>query len=339
MSRAIVGQYDGPSADHAFESLVAPYRPEVLAYCYRMIGSIHEAEDLTQETMLRAWRAHDRFEGRSSLRTWLYRIATRVCLTALEARGRRPLPSGLGAPTDDPDAPLRRSSELVWLEPAPDHIFGSAAVDPARVVSERADIRLAFVAALQGLSARQRAVLLLRDVLGLGAAESSEVLGTTTTAVNSALLRARRQIRDLALVADAISDPPAADLREMLDAYVAAFETGNEQELVQLLRSDVELEMPPNATWFTGRDAVVGFLSRHVLGSVGAFRMNPVHANAQPAVAAYIRRSDDTYEFHALHVLSVLGRHVSKIHVFLDEALYQPFVLPQHLDAAHGTQP
>src|SRR5260221_7078389 len=172
-----------------FTGLTGGFRGELLAHCYRMLGSAEEAEDLVQETYLRAWRSYEGFEGRSSVRTWLYRIATNVCLTAIERRGRRPLPSGLGGPAEDPEAPVVAGTEVPWLQPFPGALLAAEREDPAAVAVSRAGTRLAFVAALQYLSARQRAVLILRDVLEWPAAEVAELLGTTTTAVNSGLRR------------------------------------------------------------------------------------------------------------------------------------------------------
>src|SRR5215468_3200620 len=174
-----------------FATLTGRFRGELLAHCYRMLGSAEEAEDLVQETYLRAWRSYDGFEGRSSVRTWLYRIATNACLTAIERRGRRPLPSGLGAPAQDPQTPVVAGPEVRWLRPWPEVLVAGRGEDPAAVAASRAGIRLAFVAALQYLSARQRAMLILRDVLGWPAAEVADLLGTTTTAVNSGLRRGR----------------------------------------------------------------------------------------------------------------------------------------------------
>jgi len=174
-----------------FTGQTSRFRSELLVHCYRMTGSFDEAEDLVQETFLRAWRSYSGFEGRSSVRTWLYRIATNVCLTAIERGGRRPLPSGLGAPADDPEAPSEAASEVAWLQPFPSALVTHE--DPAAVTASRSGIRLAFIAAMQYLSARQRAVLILRDVLELPAAEVADLLGTTTTAVNSGLRRARSQ--------------------------------------------------------------------------------------------------------------------------------------------------
>src|SRR6266568_1240621 len=183
-----------------FTSLTGQFRGELLAHCYRMLGSAEEAEDLVQETYLRAWRSYGGFEGRSSVRTWLYRIATNVCLTAIERRGRRPLPSGLGGPAEDPEAPVVAGPEVPWLQPFPGALLAAEREDPAAVAVSRAGIRLAFVAALQYLSARQLAVLILRDVLEWPAAEVADLLGTTTTAVNSGLLRARTQLAQALLV-------------------------------------------------------------------------------------------------------------------------------------------
>src|SRR5258708_18283533 len=193
------------SADLA--SVADQFRGELLAHCYRMLGSADEAEDLVQETFLRAWRSYDGFEGRSSVRTWLYRIATNACLTAIERRGRRPLPSGLGAAAGDPDGPLVAGAEVPWLQPFPDALLAGGREDPAAVAVSRAGIRLAFVAALQYLSARQRAVLILRDVLEWPAAEVANLLGTTTTAVNSGLRRARAQLAQALPAEDEGAEP------------------------------------------------------------------------------------------------------------------------------------
>jgi RNA polymerase sigma-70 factor (ECF subfamily) len=182
------------TATDEFTRLTRQFRGELIAHCYRMLGSVHEAEDAVQETYLRAWRSYGGFEGRSSVRTWLYRIATNACLTALERRGRRPLPSGLGAPGEDPYAPAIAAAEVRWLEPFPDALAGSADGDPVAAALSREGIRLALIAALQHLSARQRAMLILRDVLDWPAADVADLLGSTTTAVNSGLRRARAQL-------------------------------------------------------------------------------------------------------------------------------------------------
>ena len=196
------------------------FRRELLAHCYRMSGSAHDAEDLVQETYLRAWRAYDKFEDRSSMRTWLYRIATNVCLTALEGRARRPLPTGLGQPSSDPDTPLSEPTEVPWLSPLPDSLGGSAPEDAAE---QRESIHLAFVAALQHLPPRQRAALVLRDVLRWRAAEVAEAVGTSTAAVNSALQRARASVRAAQLERDRTPEALDPEQEALLQRYVQAF--------------------------------------------------------------------------------------------------------------------
>src|SRR3954453_14532059 len=191
-------------ADGEFERLADPYRRELLAHCYRMLGSVHDAEDLVQETYVRAWKSYDKFEGRSSMRTWLHRIATNACLNALESRTRRPLPIGLGAPSSDPGDPLVEQREVPWLEPMPDAMLGG---DPAAVVAGRESIRLAVIAAMQFLPPRQRAGLVLREVLQWPATEVGQMLDMTTASVNSALQRARAQLAEAAPDADHVAEP------------------------------------------------------------------------------------------------------------------------------------
>src|ERR1700760_4243333 len=204
-----------------FTGLTGRFRGELLAHCYRMMGSAADAEDLVQETYLRAWRSFGRFEGRSSVRTWLYRIATNACLTALERRGRRPLPSGLGGPAGDPEAPVVAGPEVPWLRPLPDALLAGEHEDPASVAVSREGIRLAFVAALQYLSARQRAVLIMRDVLQWPAAEVAELLGMTTTAVNSGLRRARAQLAQVLPAEDELAETAEHDRRGVLGPVAA----------------------------------------------------------------------------------------------------------------------
>src|SRR5215471_13504502 len=204
-----------------FTSLTGQFRGELLAHCYRMLGSADEAEDLVQETYLRAWRSFGGFEGRSSMRTWLYRMATNACLTAIERRGRRPLPSGLGGPDGDPAAPLVAAAEVPWLQPLPDALLAAGHDDPAAVAASRAGVRLALVAALQYLSARQRAMLILRDVLEWPAADVAGLLGTTTTAVNSGLRRARAQLAQAVPVEDELAEPADKQQRDVLERYAS----------------------------------------------------------------------------------------------------------------------
>src|SRR5438270_10753545 len=207
-----------------FARLADPFRPELLAHCYRMLGSVHDAEDQVQETMIRAWRSYGDFEGRSSLRTWLYRIATNACLRALENSGRRPLPSGLGGPGEYPDAPLAAARpEVPWLQPIPDALVSAGSADPAEIAASRQGTRLALIAALQYLPARQRAVLILRDVLRWRASEVADLLGTTPTAVNGLLLRARARIEQAGPAQEEIREPAETSQRTLLDRYASAF--------------------------------------------------------------------------------------------------------------------
>ena len=315
-----------------FAQVADPFRRELLAHCYRMLGSVHEAEDLVQETYLRAWRAYPGFDDeRASLRTWLYRIATNACLTALKSRGKRPLPSGLGGPADDPRQPLQRLPEVPWLEPLPDAMVDPAPGDPAAIVASRAGVRLAFVAALQYLPARQRAVLILRDVLAWRASEVAGLLGTTTAAVNSALQRARAQLAAVAPAEDEVAEPDEAGRRELLDRYVAAFTNGDIGRLGQLLADDVVLDMPPYLTWFRGRDAVTGFLAGKVPRVYRARHLVRTSANGQPALASYGPCGDGLFHAHAVHVLTVRATGIERITAFLDPGLFAAFGLPRTL--------
>jgi RNA polymerase sigma-70 factor (ECF subfamily) len=316
-----------------FERLAGPFRGELLAYCYRMLGSVQDAEDQVQETLLRAWRGYGGFEGRSSVRTWLYRIATNACLRALETRGRRPLPSGLGDPAQDPDAPLAAARpEVPWLQPMPDGWFGSAPADPAAVVVSRTSMRLALIAALQYLPARQRAVLILRDVLGWRAAEVAGLLGTSVPAVNSALQRAREHLEAARPAEDEIGEPDSPAERELVGRYAAALENADMTGLVALLREDAVLEMPPLPGWFRGRAAVARFLGTKVIPGAGGFAMVPTAANGQPALAAYLRDPAGVYRAHAIQVLSVSGAGLARIVSFNDPRLFEVFGLPETTD-------
>jgi RNA polymerase sigma-70 factor (ECF subfamily) len=290
-----------------------------------MLGSIHDAEDLVQETYLRAWRAFDRFEGRSTLRVWLSKIATMACLTALETRRRRVLPSDLTPASQNPRQALSSTEPArAWLEPIPDALITGSSNDPGAIAETSAGIRLAFIAALQTLSARQRAVLILRDVLAWRAAEVADLLDTSADAVNSALRRARAQLEQSNLVQDELHDPVETELREMLDRYVDAFERADITALVGLLRADVELEMPPVPTWFTGRNAVAGFLATRLLVEPGTWRMLPTRANGQPALLIY-QRTADGYVAHGVNLLTVTDGHITRITLFLDADLVPYF--------------
>ncbi|MFI6935198.1 sigma-70 family RNA polymerase sigma factor [Streptomyces sp. NPDC050287] len=306
-----------------FVRLTGPYRRELLAHCYRMLGSVDEAEDLVQETYLRAWRSYDGYEGRASLRTWLHRIATNTCLTALESRTRRPLPSGLGGPSGAPEEPLTApATDVPWLQPLPDTL-----VDPATVVAARHSLRLALVAALQHLPARQRAVLILRDVLAWRAPEVASLLDTSTAAVKSSLQRARARLDEVAPDEDLVVEPESAADREVLGRYMAAFENADMEALLALLQDGVELEMPPNSEWFAGKKDVLRFLRARV-HEKGGIRMLPTRANGQPAVVMYVRGADDALRAHSVQVLTVESGAVARITAFLDAELPGLFGMP-----------
>jgi RNA polymerase sigma-70 factor, ECF subfamily len=313
-----------------FETHAEPYRRELLAHCYRMTGSLHDAEDLVQETLLRAWKAYDRFEGKSSMRTWLHRIATNTCLTALEGRQRRPLPTGLGAPSSDPAAELVERREVPWLEPLPDLTVDPA--DPSVIVGSRESVRLAFVAALQHLSPRQRAVLLLRDVLQWKSAEVADAIGTTTIAVNSVLQRARSQLEAVGPSSgDRLAAPESAEAQDLLDRYIAAFETYDIDRLVELFTAEAVWEMPPYTGWYQGPQAIITLIHLQCPAeSAGDMRMLPLTANGQPAAAMYMRAGPVHVPFQ-LHVLDVGSDGVSHVVAFLDDSLFGKFGLPESL--------
>jgi RNA polymerase sigma-70 factor (ECF subfamily) len=294
-----------------------------------MLGSIQDAEDTVQETMIRAWKSRGTFEGRASVRTWLYRIATNACLRAIENRARRPLPSGLGGPGEDPDAPPAGPlHEVPWLQPIPDALLRADPGDPASIAVARDGVRLALVAALQYLPGRQRAVLVLRDVLGWTAAEVAELLEVSTVAVNSALQRARAHLRQADLAEDDIGEPADRHQRELVDKYAAAFENADVTALMRLITQDAVLEMPPLPTWFAGRAAIGRFLAANVLAEHGTFRMTQTTANGQPALAAYTLGGDRDYHAHAIAVLTVTGQAISRVVSFNDPALFAVFGLP-----------
>ena len=316
-----------------FPQVTDPYRRELLAHCYRMTGSVHDAEDLVQETYLRAWRAYHSFEGRSSVRTWLYRIATNVCLTALEGRDRRPLPAGLGAPSADAGAPLEENGEIPWLEPVPDTLLDEGtAADPLAVVTDRDTIRLAFVAALQHLPARQRAVLILRDVLRWKAAEVAQALETTTASVNSALQRAHATLEKAQLTEDTVSEP-TPEQRAMLDRYVQAFWEKDVDAIVAMLTRDAIWEMPPFTGWYQGNENIGRLIDTQCPGGVHDMRMVATRANGQPAFGLYMRGADGTFTPFHLQVLTIGPDGVEHVGAFFDESLFDLFGLPASLPA------
>jgi RNA polymerase sigma-70 factor (ECF subfamily) len=332
-ARAELG--DLPPVSDDFARLTGPLRPELLAYCYRMLGSVHDAEDQVQETMIRAWRSYGEFEGRASLRTWLYRIATNACLRALENRSRRPLPSGLAGPGEDPEAPLAAARpEVPWLQPFPDALLRAESADPASVAASRASVRLALVAAVQYLPPRQRAVLILRDVLAWRASEVAGLLGVSTAAVNSVLQRARDHLRRAAPAPDEIREPAEPELRRLLDRYASAFENADVSALTRLLRADAVLEMPPLPGWFAGRERIGRFLAFRVFGRPGDFAMIPTAANGQPAFAAYLRGHDGVHRAHAVQVLTVSAPGIARVVSFNQPELLATFGMAQTLPSA-----
>lgn len=315
--------------DRAFLDQADPYRRELLAHCYRMLGSIHDAEDLVQETYLRAWKSYERFEGRSSLRTWLYRIATNACLTAIDQRGHRPMPSGLGAPSEEPERPVVASPEVPWLEPAPDAVVAADAADPAAIVAARESTRLAFVAALQHLPAKQRVVLILRDVLKWRAAEVAELLGTSTAAVNSALQRARERLDQDGPARDELVEPTDPSVRDLLDRYAKAFEDADITALLDLFKQDAVWEMPPFPEWFVGADTIVRLIAAQCAPDAGELRMVPAAANGQPAFGLYRRDEEGVHRPYQLQVLSITSDGVAHVSAFFDTSLFPLFGLPQ----------
>jgi RNA polymerase sigma-70 factor (ECF subfamily) len=313
-----------------FERHTAPYRHELLVHCYRMLGSVHEAEDVVQETMLRAWRAKDRYDERlASVRTWLYKIATNACLTASRSRMRRPLPSGLGGP-GDPEAPLVPSLDVPWLEPFPD----ARLMDPAAHAVRRAGLRLALIAAMQVLPPRQRAVLILRDVLEFTAPEVAALLDTSPAAVNSALQRARAGLSGAALSETDVAEPDDARSKDIVDRYIQSFEAADVDTLVTLLTDDAVLEMPPVPLWLHGREDYGRFITRVFAMRGTGWRMLATSANLQPAVAAYCRDSGGAHRLHTLQVFTPTPAGIARNVVFQDQRVFAAFGLRTILDPA-----
>jgi RNA polymerase sigma-70 factor (ECF subfamily) len=328
---------------HQFSHLAEPYRRELQVHCYRITGSLQDAEDLVQETMLRAWRRLETFQARASFRAWLYKIATNACLDALDRRrARRRLPQQAYPAADPGQAIAPPVAEPVWLEPYPDEWLDSAEAqtNPEARYTQRESVALAFVTALQALPPRQRAVLLLRDVLDWPAAEAAEILEMTLPAVNSALHRARNTMartyhgRDRDKLA---ASPPDAQTLLLLENYVRAWENADVAELVALLKEEAILAMPPTPTWFSGRQAIGGILAVMAFAgdAGGRWRLLPLRANGQPAFAAYER--DDPAGVRrprGIHVLTAEGNRLAEVMVFLDPALPPRFGLPAELPAS-----
>ncbi|GAA3576123.1 sigma-70 family RNA polymerase sigma factor [Microlunatus spumicola] len=325
--------------DDVFSALVEPFRGELTAHCYRMLGSVHDAEDLVQETYLRAWRSYGKFEGRSSVRTWMYKIATNVCLTALDGRARRPMPTGLGQPASDPRGTLESRPEVTWLEPLPDRVvWGGSSDEPEATALHRESVRLAFVAALQHLTPPQRAAVVLFDVLALQASEVAELLDTSVAAVNSSLQRARAHLAKL----DRESQERAPELddarkRALLAEYVDAFERYDVPRIVALLSADVVWEMPPFTGWYTGAEEIGALIETNCPAErPGDQMLVEVSANGGPAFALYMRDPvDGVHRAFHLQVPTLGADGVTHVRVFFDPGLFARFGLPEELPAEH----
>lgn len=309
------------------------YRTELTGYCYRMLGSSFEAEDAVQDTMVRAWRSIDSFEGRSSLRSWLYRIATNVCLDSLNAGNKRARPMDLTAATPVAQAQLNARPEITWLEPVPDGRVLPSVADPAETAVSRETVRLAFVAALQHLPPKQRAVLILREVLAWKASEVAELLDTSVASVNSALQRARATIAENEPAVSDAADPLDEEQKELLERYVAAFEGYDMKALTALLHEDATMSMPPYDLWLRGHDDIVGWMLG--VGDVcRGSKLVPTVANGSPAFAHYHPDPEGGYSPWALIVLELRDGKVGGMDFFLDTKRWFPlFDLPERLDA------
>jgi len=316
--------------ERAYGRLVESYRGELHAHCYRMLGSVHDAEDALQETFLRAWRAIAKFEGQSSLRSWLYRIATNTSLNQIEKRPKRVLPVDYGPSADPHGGPREPLVESVWIEPYPDEQLGleDGLAGPEARYEQRESVELAFIAALQHLPANQRAALILREVLGFSAKEAAETLETTTASVNSALQRARTTVEDrLPEQSQQVTLRALGDekVREIVDEYVDAWQRADVDAVVAMLTEDAAFTMPPMSTWFGGRDEIATFLAGFPLSGKWRWRPLITQANGQPAIAFYSWDDDeDCYMPFALNVLTLRGDRISEVDAFITRSTEDP---------------
>ncbi|MFE2527353.1 sigma-70 family RNA polymerase sigma factor [Streptomyces sp. NPDC059382] len=316
------------------------YRVELTGYCYRMLGSSFDAEDAVQDTYIRAWRAHEKFEGRSSLRSWLYRIATNVCLDLLNAGNKRARPMDLSAPQHQASAVLNERPEVTWLEPVPDGRVLPQTADPAEMALAKESVRLAFVAALQHLPAKQRAVLILREVLAWKADEVATLLETTVASVNSALQRARATLAGQGIRESDPADPLDADQARLLEQYLSAFEAYDITRLTTLLHEDAVLSMPPFDLWLRGHEDIAAWHLNQGIGCKGS-RLIATTANGMPAFGQYRPREDGRpgHEPWALQVLEISDGKIVGLNAFLDTARWFPlFGLPQQLGETDESQ-
>jgi RNA polymerase sigma-70 factor (ECF subfamily) len=325
------------AATMTLEQEMEAHRSALTGYCYRMIGSGSEAEDAVQETMVRAWRAADKLQARGALKAWLFKIANNVCLDMLQSAQRRAQPMDLG-PAQDAGSPLGAPLvESAWVRPVADSAVIAADADPAEVAAERETLRLAFVAALQHLPPRQRAVLILREVLRWQASEVAELLETSVASVNSALQRARATIEALDLDAgSAPADVDDAEQRELLAGYVEAFERYDIASLVKLLHDDAAFSMPPFPLWVRGPEQIHDFMLGTGAKCEGS-RLRVTRANGGPAVAIY-NRAEDGYAPWAIVVLEMSGGAIAGLHHFIDPELFAEFGLPPRLDREDAGQ-
>lgn len=330
---------NGTATPTDLDTRLEAHRTELTGYCYRMLGSSFEAEDAVQDTMVRAWRSYDKFEGRSSLRSWLYRIATNVCLDMLTAGNKRARPMDLTESTPLAQAALTPRPDNTWLEPMPDARVLPTTGDPAEAAIAKESVRLAFMAALQKLPAKQRAVLILREVLAWKASEVAELLDTSVASVNSALQRARATLAERQEPgADAtVSDPLDEDQQKLLDRYVAAFEGYDMTALTALLHEDAVMTMPPFDLWLTGVGDITGFMTTLGAPCAGS-RLVPVQVNGLPGFAQY-KPDPEAGGFTpwAVQVLEISDGRITGFHCFLDTKRWFPlFGLPLHLEAETG---
>ena len=323
--------------ENAFARLVEPHRGALHAHCYRMIGSVTDAEDALQETLLRAWRGLASFEERSSLRSWLYTIATNASIRALERRPKRVLPIDYAPAADPRDGLGEPLVESTWVEPFPDEKLGldDGLAGPEARYEQRESIELAFIAALQHLPARQRAILILRDVLGFSAREVAGALETTPTGVDSALQRAHKAVderfpeRSQQAALRSLGDE---GLREVVDRFVDAWERADIDSVVGMLASDAAITMPPHPTWYRGREAVAAFLRRRPLRKGRRWRLVPVRANGQPAFGQYVWDEErGAFTAHHITMLTLDGDRISEITGFLNTELFPRFGLPDEI--------
>lgn len=331
LERARAGDED------SYRCLVEPHRGELHAHCYRMLGSVQDAEDALQDALLRAWRGLPRFEGRSSLRSWLYRIATNACLDLAGRRPRRVLPPACGPP-GDPDAGLAEPlAESVWVEPYADEWLALAegGATPESRYQQREAVELAFVAALQHLPAKQRAALIMRDVLGFSTREAADALETTVASVKSAVQRARKAVDERLPEQSQLATLRALGderVRTLISAYIEAWERDDVDAVVAMLTEDAALAMPPTPTWYRGRDAIAGFYAEWVLSGELSWRHIPTRSNGQPAVACYLwDPRTGSYAATVLDVLTLRGARIAEVTAFVDPAIFRRFGLPDRL--------